>query len=539
MLHAVVDRLMSVSLLWLSLLLRATVAGNCPLSEHIAPQTDLVHSYNEYFFTAQELAAAPDRQQFECILMWLKLTNCTVGMCPLREENLDSLIDTMSWRPFQTAICELNKANQSRSPYDLNLLFFGSSFTAGSRTMGQCCTAIQVNQSLCSRYHQDGDDYYCAWPGYFTRWLKKIFPFASINAENFGTSGFSSATSAYGLAHFLQNFKISKRDIIFLDNSITDNLLNTDRQHDLVKRGIETLIRTLYTVSIDGLPTIILLDQWPHAEKVKSKSVSEIYIDIANHYALHLWSPKRVLRSKFAEKYQNHFMSVLLKSYGIHPDWTYHLFLADLLSLGFTKSLTDCENPVVKTYSGVPDPLFGSESLLEDGVCNPTKQMLLEAFPNTTFTPSDLESFEANITTWTSFIDKHNVPGFIINNHARQSTLTFQMGHVPSENILTYALKITYLATYANAGKFQVVICGRLLDFDIDTLSMHHKSKRMSVPAVKSIEGSYFSACATQPVRLHNISIVYRPYFGLDGVDHGYPRHHEKVKILSVEVCHL
>lgn len=214
------------------------------------------------------------------------------------------------------------------------------------------------------------------------------------------------------------------------------------------------------------------------------------------------------------------------------------MFIADLLSLGFTESLTDCENSITKTYSDIPEPLFGTESLLEDGVCDPTKPMLLEAFPKTAFTPPDLEAFEANVTTWTAFIDKHNVPGFIINNHAQESTLTFPMGHDPSESILTYVLKVTYLSTYVNAGKFQVVICGRSLDFDIDTLNIHHKGRKISVPAVKSIDGSYFSACVDLPELSRNVSIVYRPYFGMDGLDHGYPRHHEKVKVLSLEVCH-
>ena len=527
------------SLCWLSLMLSIAWAGNCPLSEHIDPEVDLVHSYSEYFFSKQELAAAPDRKRFECIHMWLKLTNCTVGMCPLRQENLDSLLETMTWRPFQSAFCDLQTANLSQAPYSLNLLFFGSSFTAGSKTMGQCCTAYQYDHSLCSRsLQQEGDDYLCAWPGYFTRWLQKIFPSVRIHAENFGISGYSSVTSAYALAHFLQNYKITKRDIIFLDHSITDTLLNTDAQHDLVVRGVETLIRTLYTVSMDGLPSIILLDQWPHTEKQHSKSVSEIYVDIAKYYELPLWSLKRVLRSHFAEKYQHHFVSVLLKSYGIHPDWTYHLFMADLLSFAFIRSLSGCDKAVTKTHSDIPDPLFGVEPFLGGGVCDPSKPMLLEAFPSTTFTPSDLEVFEANITEWTAFVDKHNVPGFIINNHAKMSMLTFPMGHDPSENILTYGLKITYLSTYTNAGKFRVIVCGRLLDFDIDTLSIHHKAKKMSVPAVRSIAGDSFSACSDIPFSARNVSIVYSPYFGMDGVDHGYPRGHEKVKILSVEVCH-
>ena len=524
---------------WLSLLLGVALAGHCPLSELVQPEVDLVFSYCEYFFSEHELAAHPNRPRYVCPLMRTKLANCTLGLCPLREENLQSLVESMSWRPYQTAICELSLSKSAQKPYGMNLLFFGSSFTAGSMTSGQCCTSYLSEPSKCDKYRREGEDYYCAWPGFFRRWLEKLFPRADIRTTNFGLSGYSSASTAYSLAHFLHNYTITRRDIIFLDHSITDTILTSDAHHHVVERGLETLIRALYTMSVDGLPTIIIIDQWPHNEKSHSKTTSDIYVEIAKHYEIPIWSPKKVLHSEFAEKNQYHFVSVLLKKFGMHPDWSYHFFMADLISLGFARAIEECDHTVEKTYAGVPEPLFSTDSLIEDGICDPTQPLLLDVYPESKFTPSDLKAFESNLSTWTTYIDRHNVAGFIINNNAKNHVLSIPLNYDLTEtNVLTHVLKIRYQSTYFNAGKFQVAICGQPLDFDIDALNINHKSKKMSIPAVKTIGGYAFSGCYDAPEEMHQIAIIYRPYFGADGVDHGFPRGHEKVKILSIEVCH-
>ena len=172
----------------------------CPLSSRISTESDLVFSYDEAFFTEQELQQHPDRKRYLCPHEWIKVSNCTEGLCPLRKENVESLLGSISWEPYQPAICDLKTANEREDSRTVNVFMFGSSFTAGSATKIQCCAEYFGDQSKCIDFHPGGDNWYCAWPGYFLRWLDREFPHVDINGKNFGRSGYSSMIVANGSA---------------------------------------------------------------------------------------------------------------------------------------------------------------------------------------------------------------------------------------------------------------------------------------------------------------------------------------------------
>ena len=139
-------------------------------------------------------------------------------------------------------------------------------------------------------------------------------------------------------------------------------------------------------------------------------------------------------------------------------------------------SLKKCNDSHHKSYKDVPSPYF-SASHMTEGVCDPLKQPRLDAFPISTFTPSNLHEFESNLTGWTDFIDHHRVPGFIINNFATNVILSFPLNYVDISELEGEILKVM---TYYNAGRFQVYICGKKLKGMLDT----HHDFRVSVPAV-------------------------------------------------------
>ena len=248
--------------------------------------------------------------------------------------------------------------------------------------------------------------------------------------------------------------------------------MNSIQQSKLfeVAEALESIIHALYRLSADGLPTIVIVDQWSHrtirqgpkpSNLLCRSTASGLYYSVSRHYSLPLWSFKRVLWSEFARVHQAHFITRLLR-YGTHPDFGYHLFVSDLLALALMNSLKKCNDSHHKSYKDVPSPYF-STSHMTEGVCDPLKQPRLDAFPISTFTPSNLHEFESNLTGWTDFIDHHNVPGFIINNFATNVTLSFPLNYVDISELEGEILKVMYLKTYNNAGRFQVYICGKKL----------------------------------------------------------------------------
>jgi hypothetical protein len=248
-------------------------SGLCPLSAKINTREDHVLGYAQYFFTPEELAGYPEEDKWECAYNWVEpvpVGNCTNGLCPLRKENGDSLMEMMSWEPYQASICDLAKTNtdKPKEPYKMSLFVFGSSMTAGSMTMGQCCEYMLTNSSRCS---STGDEY-CAWAGFFIRWVKASFPNAEVNGIVFAQSGYSSAHTAAPLARFIGAYEITEREIIILDDSINDNGARPN-----VKEAMEMIIRTIFRLSKGMLPTIIVYDQWlfdPKGSEHRPKNMS-------------------------------------------------------------------------------------------------------------------------------------------------------------------------------------------------------------------------------------------------------------------------
>ena len=231
-------------------LISATTANNdasfenvmCPLSSKISTERDLVFAYDEAFFTDEELRQHPNRKRYLCPHEWIKVANCTQGLCPLHHENAASLLNIMSWEPYQPALCDLRRSNDRRDPLPVNVFIFGSSFTAGSATTIQCCSEYFGNQSQCTDFHPGGDNWYCAWPGYFLRWLEQEFPHVNMIGKNFGRSGYSSIIVDNTLAHDLNSFNITQRDILFLDLSITDTVAIQQGKLFEVTEAVESII---------------------------------------------------------------------------------------------------------------------------------------------------------------------------------------------------------------------------------------------------------------------------------------------------------
>lgn len=347
-------------------------------------------------------------------------------------------------------------------------------------------------------------------------------------------------------------------------------------------------------------PTIIVMEQFPKGQGYrgppdvvhKVTDYAHTYRRVSRHYQVILWSLREVywtynnfttvvaatqinLLANVANA-NNTSREVKVRMYqnnpneheihGVtHPPWFIHLFIADVLAgcLLHTMSLLtqarNLQNPAASKLQKLyitsatpgfttcnvtlPAPLFNINEISE-AVCDNTQPFLLDAHPNTTFHPVNVHQYETDTTYWHNggwrpYIDFHEVPGWIINDLAdpTQRKLVFTMADTPA--YVGKRVKIVYLKSYVGMGKAVVWICGdyALQFHHIDALYHDYESYQYSVPEIyiHPISGGEGDRCSALPADKRTIEIEFDS--SRDHLSEVRKVHHQKFKVLSVEVC--
>ena len=366
------------------------------------------------------------------------------------------------------------------------------------------------------------------------------------------------------------------------------------------------------TKEIYSKPTIIVIEQFPNLKTSTARinsienlpDYSTVYRSISKHYQLMFISMREVFWSYY--KYRNISTIVLEDSKNIqeqqrgkkirvqktfsvrqyakdplkpekqqyldrHPPWFIHLYMADLIAdtLIHTMSsimiqqsqqrhqlhtptmgklLYDTVDSIVSTVTTLPPPLSPFDEL-NQRICDNNSPFLIDAHPNSSFTPSDLNSYEQDITVvgqagWREYIDYHDVPGWIINSlsHPTQRVLSLPIDGTVQTGLL---LKVMYLKSYQGMGKARVNICGQsitcahsALHCGIDGLYPDYETNHVSLPEVflYRLKEQDEERCAKLPPAERTVDFLY--VVEQQGNTSSLSvRGHQKLKLISAALC--
>lgn len=547
----------------------------CPASAVIDFDEIPVFQYPEMFYKLGE--CDPENSLVHNCTLWplqrpgdLIHTKClnNINCCPVSAENVKTALSVQNWTTNAHRLHQL--LSQSNINQTITLTFLGGSMTAGSVTGEACCCNHVIDSTcnasfVCPKYPSVNGNSYCAWPGFFSKWFQSHFSNFNIQTSNKAQGGFSSFEMANIFQSVIGEYRFTSNDIVIVDHSANDAYQPLQGKRMKISIGLESLIRRIYHYSKEGeTPIIILIEQYPHIHNKANDFLTppplnsvfdytKIYRQLAEHYNLMLWSYREVLWSQYATVNQSHF-SQALKSYDVHPSWSAHLFITDILSSCFIytiqhemKEAMGREKLIHIEPVTLPEPLFNI-SAFENKLCAPNEPMFLNAAANTTFRPVNLKEHEEHVGEkgWSQYID-YRVPGWIIDDRVISEdakVLNFNIEYPSKFNHLSnlgVLIKIVYLRTYMNAGQASVYVCGIQVDknyylkrFGLDALWPDAQYFRISTPYVFTydINDGIASVCDSLPVNERVVSIKY-----FNSTDHLLHRLHQKLKILDVQIC--
>ncbi len=146
-----------------------------------------------------------------------------------------------------------------------------------------------------------GGNLNCAFVSYISRWFKNNSK-AKINYINKSWPGYSSEMTSLNVLDLLTDRKplvphFTANDIIFLDHSITDHTIPSERLFHVMTTFLNKIYA--YAVSPSDFPTIILLEMEPRKVIFKSTnySVNLNYESIAKLYGIPFWSYRNAVNN--------------------------------------------------------------------------------------------------------------------------------------------------------------------------------------------------------------------------------------------------
>jgi hypothetical protein len=150
-----------------------------------------------------------------------------------------------------------------------------------------------------------------------------------------------------------------------------------------------------------------------------------------------------------------------------------------------------------------------------------------------------MEGAEAKQADWREYVDHHNTSGWIINDQSdpTQRDLSFPLEAGVKNGYKNMArIVVMFLKSYEGMGIAELTVCDDPTVLVLDGLYKDYQTNRVSLPTMIStlINDHQSASCLQLPVEERMLVIRYKPQqkTALDRI-----RRHEKVKILSVEVC--
>lgn len=523
---------------WQALILLPGANEPCPVSSSL-DDTIGVSSYPERYFRPDQLV---NQTFFPCHSGGRRspVTRCTRQLCPLTQENVESSLK-LNTQLAHLKLCSLLDPDVQH----MNLIVLGGSQTVGHSLSTSCCQGKR-NASTCQLFPSSSKlhNAFCSWSGYFYRWLQSYLPFKEIHYHNLAKSGHTSYTMYENLLESLRIHgieKLSRNDLVLIDHSENDACAIVNREELFVANGLELLIRSLIQLSSDSTPMMVLIEHWPHDNAVGGKEGSaesvyiRIYRKLAAHYGIPLFSYREVVWSEHIAREQPP-LKRMMTGFDLHPPWHGHLLAADIYAASIISSLKSCsQSPPSPILEATPPPLYNSSRLMVTEFCDPSLPYLLDARPNSTFQPVDLPAFESRLTGWTEYVDRHGEPGWMINNSSMNSLRKLEFNFNSNKNLSNYIVKVKYLRTHFNAGKFSVKLCGRSISSSpprvIDALSPSFSTYKVSTPHIFLMKPTFWETISCSP-SMSKLELLYEL-----GHNHAEARDHQKVKIFSVQIC--
>ena len=326
-------------------LLEPEYAILCP--SHFSVSDRSIFSYPIDIYQSDRIISG-DERIYTCVstdVTFPSYHNCSFSpFCPIQERNIQDAAALMTWKPFVEAFCQLN----SKISIKPRVFIFGGSVLAGCKAFGCCCTE-DVNAECPSNKRCKGvnsipsdlrkgalDTKLCSWPTHLRNLMLMSPLLKEVEVIDLPLSAHDSTMMGSRLPQYLlrQNLQFTREDVVVLDFSVNDGMLLT-RSSDMVhhlKTGLERLIRAILAPPTSiSFPTIVLLEMFPVLPEYMSQTLySQVYVDIARHYNLLLWSYRNVVISPATNKTQGAYLQYLnfqnnirLNSHkpDVHPPW--------------------------------------------------------------------------------------------------------------------------------------------------------------------------------------------------------------------------
>ena len=243
--------------------------------------------------------------------------NCSYApFCPIQESNIRDALEVMTWTPYVEAFCRL----QSKTAKKPRVFVIGASVAAGSYSSGCCCieelSGVCPVNKRCSNSTPLKIPYLaveCAWHNYLRDMMLNSTGLIDVEVIVYPLPGRHSILMSNYILTLLskKEIQLTGDDIILLDFSVNDGLF-MKKGSIIGKRwelhlGVERFLRNILSHSnassssprSSSFPTIVLLDSCP-----RFIQYSQIYIDIARHYSVLLWSYRHAALSETTERTQ-------------------------------------------------------------------------------------------------------------------------------------------------------------------------------------------------------------------------------------------
>lgn len=437
---------------------------------------------------------------------------------------------------------------------------------AGGETMCRC-RCMNTEDSRCPPFSLPShlNSSYCSWPSHLTRWLSHAYRNNTFHFHDYTQGGLDSRSSAFFI-HKVHTSKanLSNPALFFLDFSVND-------AYDNSATALETFIHTIYGNfgrHYNIWPTVILLEQYPHASAFASGSAANpdytlAYRALAQRYSLILISLREVYWTYFGPPQSRNLTNPdVSKRYypispldpdvhiPIHPPWYVHLFMADVvaecikrIAMHFKGNIGGNANTIHNLHDSalvpkvthvpsrpLPSAMYDHRGELQQ-VCDIAVPFRVSATARPIEIPTNLLNWQKG---WIEHVS-HNVPGWEINNHSERSTRALHFPLTGSTiELAGNSVMITYLQSYEGMGTATVHACGAALSNAPRIDGLWSFPGSFPWPVTFLLQNADIARCQLLPESKRFLSIVYAP--GKDQVD-VRAKHSHLFKVFSVQVC--
>lgn len=423
----------------------------------------------------------------------------TSNICPVHMQNVHDALNRSSGWISDKNLCNIRRHFSNRTE-TINVIILGGSVTFGAKTSGYACTSNF--DSKCptknNRLHHE-----ISWSKYLLRWMKLKYK-AKIKIHDFSIPGQNSMMMAEMIDQRLaeSNLKTLKEtDLIFIDHSINDGLEAHYHFAHKLHKGLELLVRKLYSYSeAISRPKLILLEMLQFNTHGSVCLYKPAYTNISMYYNIPIWSYSDAALSSYTEKYQPIYYQYLRNTDNIlgensHCGWHIHLFYADLIGAIMQTLSKNCPLMPSKQDSPTFDiPIAINSDLDSIKYCLRGEKPYLN-IPTYDIWQNKTENVIGSwdivpANSWRLVEEKRGRVGWVKQDDSigelrfqiEANSDIFHNGNVNGGDN-NNMIQLKYLSSYEKVGRANVSVCGQHVAV-IDALWSDYKTHRYSYPEI-------------------------------------------------------